>query len=113
MMTIYEFSEGLNGRQYGKELYPFEEQRAKQLGYVVVFGYSDDNTEFRGAIEDEVGCYDGGRVYEDGEKYVDAVWCEGEYSWTYRTNIPHATFDIYEGCELYCRGIVFEQRGAE
>jgi hypothetical protein len=112
-MTIYEFAEGLNGRQYGKELYPFEEQRAKALGFVVVFGYSDDNTEFRGAYDEEVGCFDGGRVYEDGEKYIDAVWCEGEYSWTYRTNIPHATFDIYEGSETYCRGIVFEKGGAK
>ena len=112
-MTIYEFAEGLNGRQYGKVLYPFEEQRAKALGFVVVFGYSDDNTEFRGAYDDEVGCFNGGRVYEDGEKYIDAVWCEDGYDWTYRTNIPHATFDIYEGSETYCRGIVFEKGGAE
>lgn len=112
-MTIYEFAEGLNGRQYGKELYPFEEQRAKELGFVVVFGYSDDNTEFRGAYDEEIGCFDGGRVYEDGDKYIDAVWCEGEYSWAYKTNIPHATFDIYEDGEKYCKGIVFEKGGGE
>jgi hypothetical protein len=113
IMTIYEFAEGLNGRQYGKELYPFEERRAKAHGFVVVFGYSDDNAEFRGAIDDEVGCFDGGRVYEDGDRYIDAVWCDGECDWTYKTNIPHATFDIYDGCDKYCRGIVFEKGGAE
>jgi hypothetical protein len=50
-------------------------------------------------------------VYEDGEKYIDAVWCEGEYSWTYKTNIPHATFDIWEDGEKYCKGIVFVKGG--
>ena len=107
-MTIYEFAERLDGREYGNEITKSEEQEAKELGFVVVFGYSDDNAEFRGAIDDEVGCFDGGRVYEDGDKYIDAVWCEGKYDWTYKTNIPHATFDIYDYCGKYCKGIVFE-----
>lgn len=110
-MTIYEFAERLNGREYGNELTRIEEAEAKARGFVVVFGYSDDNAEFRGAIDDEVGCFDGGRVYENGDKYIDAVWCdscEGNYDWTYKTNIPHATFDIYDYGGKYCRGIVFE-----
>lgn len=115
MMTIYEFAEMLNNGQYGSEISPILEHKAKELGFVVVFGYSDDNAEFRGAIEDEVGCYDGGRVYEDGDKYIDAVWCgDSEFDWSYKTNIPHATFDIYDAFgEKYCRGIVFEKGGAE
>lgn len=113
-MTIYEFAEILNCRGYGNEITPSEEQIAKKLGFVVVFGYSDDNAEFRGAICDEVGCYDGGRVYEDGDRYIDAVWCEGNFDWEYRTNIPHATFDIYDAFdEKYCRGIVFEKGGEQ
>lgn len=108
-MTIFDFAKGLDGREYRNEITPLEEQRAKELGFVIVFGYSDDNTEFRGAYREEIECYDGGRVYEDGDKYIDAVWCEGEYCWTYNTNIPHATFDIYEDNEKYCKGIVFEK----
>ena len=113
-MTIFDFAEELNGREYGNEITPFEEQRAKELGFVVVFGYSDDNAEFRGAIYDEIGCYDGGRVFEENGKYIDAVWCDGEYCWTYNTNIPHATFDIYtfdiyENNEKFCKGIIFEK----
>ena len=107
-MTIYEFASGLNGREHGNEMTSFEEQRAKELGFVVVFGYSDDNAEFRGAYDEEIGCYDGGRVFEWGEYYIDAVWCEGEFTWTYNTNIPHATFDIFDDEEKYCKGIVFE-----
>lgn len=109
-MKISDFAEGLNGREYLNEITPFEEQRAKELGFVVVFGYSDDCAEFRGAIYDEVDCYDGGRIFKYGDKYVDAVWCDGEYSWTYDTNIPHTTFDIYEDGEKFCKGIVFDKR---
>lgn len=29
------------------------------------------------------------------------------YSWIYQTDIPHATFEIVEGDDPYCRGIVF------
>lgn len=108
-MNIYEFASGLNGRSYDSEIITtFEEQRAKELGFVVVYGYSDDNTEFRGAYEEEMGCYDGDRVFKCGEKYIDAVWCEGDFTWTYNTNIPHATFDIFDDEEKYCKGIVFE-----
>ena len=39
---------------------------------------------------------------------LEAVWCDGdEYSWTYKTDIPHATFDVMEDGEKFCRGIVF------
>ena len=30
-----------------------------------------------------------------------------DYSWTYETDIPHATFDVVEGGDKYCKGIVF------
>lgn len=109
-MTVFEFADGLNGREIGNEITPFEAKRAKDLGFVVVYGYSDDAAEFEGAFYDEIGCYDGGRVFERNGKYIDAVWCDGEYSWTYKTNIPHATFDVYECGEKYCRGIVFDIR---
>ena len=105
--VIAEFATSLNGRTYGQELTPEEEHLAKELGIVIVFGYSDDNAEFRGALSDEIGCFNGGRIFERDETYIDAVWCDGEYSWTFHTNIPHATFDIYDEDGKYCRGIVF------
>lgn len=112
-MTIFDFAEKLNGREYMSEITALEEEIAKELGFVVVFGYSDDNAEFRGAIEDEVGCFDGGRVFEEGDKYIDAVWGKGEFDWTFNTNIPHATFDIFEDNEKYCKGIVFKRSDIE
>lgn len=124
----------LNGREYGAEITDRENDLARAAGLVVVFGYSDDNAELRGAIHDEVSCYDGGEFWLDRtgvkrasdeeqetlEKFglldaymskankIEAVWCgEGGYSWTYRTSIPHATFEILEDGEKFCRGIVF------
>ena len=110
-MSIYEFAEGLNGRQRCKEIYSSEKQLAKELGFVVLFGYSDDCAEFLGAYEEEIDCFGGGRVYEDGDKYIDAVWCGNNgYDWSYNTNIEHATFDIYDNeVDKYCRGIVFKK----
>lgn len=41
-------------------------------------------------------------------KSIEALWCkEDGYSWTYKTEIPHATFEVVEDEEPYCRGIVF------
>jgi hypothetical protein len=134
LMDIQQFAAMLNGKEIYKEITREEERQAKELGIVVVFGHSDDNIEFRGAINDEVGCHKGRTIYlnkdglfeeceyagnfRDGCKYVnmakaqcktiEAVWDGGEgYSWTYRTGIPHATFDILEDGEKFCRGIVF------
>lgn len=41
---------------------------------------------------------------------IEAVWCPKDMpgtSWAYKTAIPHATFDIIEDGDIYCRGIVF------
>lgn len=87
--------------------------------------------ELRGAVYDEVGCYDGGKVYltrdgvledpgcgeEDCKYYsiakkaaacVEAVWHDaGGPAWTYKTEIPHDTFEIFDDGEVFCQGIVF------
>jgi hypothetical protein len=127
-MNIQEFAKMLDGREYGREITEEEEKQAKELGFVVVFGASDDLTEFRGAIDDELDSYNGRTIYLDGIgifedceagckhcnkarencKTIEAEWCEGAYSWSYCTNIPHATFEIMEDEEKYCKGIVFE-----
>ena len=43
---------------------------------------------------------------------IEAMWNDSVSdasvpSWTYMTDIPHATFDVMDDGELYCRGIVF------
>lgn len=40
---------------------------------------------------------------------VEAQWCEVDgYSWTYKTKLPHARFDVIEDGDKYCRGIVID-----
>lgn len=126
VMNIKEFASKLNGIHYGYPQFSDEEiAMAKVNGFVIVSGASDDLMEFEGAIRDEGDCFDGGKVYfdrngvsQDGTKRVnviEALWCDKEalddngnvITWTYKTDIPHETFMIYEDGEPYCRGIVF------
>ena len=92
----------------GNELTHDEEELARENNLVVVFGYSDDCAEFRGAIDDEVDCYDGGRVFEKNGFYIDAKWCIGNTAWIYDTNIPHESFMVWDNDgTAYCLAIVF------
>lgn len=122
MITAKELAEKLDGRAYG-DSFDDVKQEAKESGLVIVYGASDDLMEFDGAIYDEGGCFDGGRVYfdrngvnQEGEEranWIDAVWCDGmnrdglPATWTYETEIPCERFDIWEDGEIYCVGLVF------
>lgn len=129
-MTMKEFAEMLSGREVGMEITVDEERQAEDAGLVVVYGYSDDNMEFSGAIGGEIGAFEGATVYvakngvfdesdcgiEDcphcaaarkEAKAIKAVWHdEGGPCWTFETDIPHETFNICEDGELFCVGIV-------
>lgn len=127
-MELKQFAEMLNGKEYGYPQFTQEEiQIAKDNGFVIVYGASDDLMEFEGAICDEGSCFDGGEVWFNkgrvvgapattGDRCIKALWCDAAsrddngniITWTYRTAIPHETFMIYEDGESYCRGIVFE-----
>ncbi|OYO29375.1 hypothetical protein CD932_19015 [Janthinobacterium sp. PC23-8] len=124
----------LTGREYGKEMLKEEEMQAKTAGLIVIFGASDDLMELRGAIDGEQYCPDGGTALIDARgllldrdniesdvhlrdffareplaRKVEALWDkEDGISWTYRTDVPHATFEIEEDGETYCRGIVID-----
>jgi hypothetical protein len=113
----------LNGRKRGDEIRKEELKIAKDNGLVVVYGYSDDNLEFNGAIDDEIGAYEGIKVFinskleiknkaKEGRKLVKAIWCPEDVacSWLIKSEIPNSPFDIMdrETNEVFCRGIVFD-----
>jgi hypothetical protein len=132
-MTKEELAVTLHGRQIGRELAGGIATEAKDAGLVVVYGASDDLMEFSGAIEDERGvgeyeevfftkegffdeqaCDDkckyfelARQTFEKNASRIEVFWDSQGYSWAYETEIPHATFDIFEDGEKYCRGIVF------
>lgn len=129
-MTLKEFAQKLNGREYGYPQFTKEELAiAKENGFIIVFGASDDLMEIRGAINDEGDCFDGGTlkldiadrrlVDRDTEESCDVVtiearWCKDHddkmnvIQWTYATDVPHEKFMIYEDGAPYCQGIVFQ-----
>lgn len=130
-MTAKELAAMITGREYGEEITQEEMNQAAEAGLVVVYGYSDDSAELCGAIDDEVGCYNGGiiRMTKSGvlltpdcgrddcpyfgiakrnAKTVAAKWHDdGNPCWSFDTDIPHETFEIFEDGELFCVGIVF------
>jgi hypothetical protein len=129
-MTRDEAAAALNGKQYREEGSRELWKDMEASGLVAVFGASDDLMEFRGAIDDEVGCYNGGTAYvtrfgllsnpcEAGDRcphwaalkaaatIIRAKWDVDGFSWVYDTQIPHSTFVIKEDDENYCKGIVF------
>ena len=124
-MTTKRLAEILDGREYMNEITPDEEDTAWRNGLVVVYGFSDDNIEFAGAIDDEIGAYCGRTVYvtpddvytddTHGGTAITAVWCkEGfDFAWMFETDIPHETFRILEDGEHYCMGIVFSVKDLE
>lgn len=134
-MTKEELAAKLNGIEYPAHRTITSDliQAAKDAGLVILYGASDDLMEFDGAAREEIGCYGGGTALvdasgvlpdrdsleeddeiaayfqrQDAAKQIEALWSkEPGYSWTYKTNIPHAPFEVVEDCEPYCRGIVF------
>lgn len=125
-MNKKELARLIDGREYGCEPFRDIQQVAKEAGLVIVSGISDYLMEFDGAICDEGGCFDGGKVFfdrtgvsQDGDERancIEALWCDESaldengnvIPWTYKTDIPHETFMIYENGQPYCRGIVFD-----
>jgi len=129
-----QFAASLSGREYPFGLTKDEQAAAKSAGLLVIFGVSDDLMEFQGVENDEFGCYDGGTALIDAKgllpdresiedddvlrdffvrqplaKQIEALWAaEPGYSWTYKTDVPHATFEIIEDGAPYCRGIVID-----
>jgi len=128
------FAAMLHGREIGSELTKDEQEAAGEDELVVVYGASDDLIEFGGGIYDEAGApgtiyiHRGGIIQDHDEDdcdcefcgfpeikkkaaTIEALWCEEDgYAWTYKTSIPHATFDIYEDGQTWCRGLVISAK---
>jgi len=114
--TIDDLANLLDGNEYGDELrneYNLNvEEICKKNNWVVVFGYSDDNLELRGAIDDEIGAWEGItiKLVKPGDFYL-----VDEYEETYQkaketmfTSIEDSEFeelkkDNYKGtCVIEC-----------
>lgn len=135
-MNAKELAEKLNGCEIGNETTKEIESIAKENDLVIVFGASDDLIEFRGAIDEELGAQNGTKVKLNADGllltkcdnndcpyfaqlmvkstlFIEVLWCDDDIDWTYKTNIPHETFDVIEDDRKYCRGILFSLQDLE
>ena len=134
-MTKEEIAKLLDGSEYPLNISKELQYGCLKNGIVIVYGASDDLMEFRGAIREELDCYEGGEFLfdrqgqikdwydirddiseedakdyfqrKDGAANIEAIWGQGEYSWQYKVDFPCAGFDVVEDGEKYCQGIVF------
>ena len=127
----------LHGREYRREMNAGDKADAQTYGLLVVYGASDDLTEFEGAYSDEEGANNGAEhvftvvngklqiVRERDDEHeleregwvrpkqalvVNAQWCPDHFagSWLITSDAPFAEFDIMEDEQLYCRGAVID-----
>ena len=77
-MTAKELATALTGRKVGMEITSVEFDRAADAGLVVVFGYSDDNVEFRGAIDEEVGAWNGTTIHVTPDGLLEPPACSDD-----------------------------------
>lgn len=131
-MNIKEFAKSLNCEYksgfWSKDII----NTAKENGWVIISGASDDLMEIDGIFDDEVDCWNGGYAYiskdgviedcpEDNQNCrclriarkhsvrIEAIWSENrdDWTWSYKCPISHETFEIMDKTEKYCKGIVF------
>lgn len=121
MMTAKQLAEMLDGREYLSEITREEEQEAAASNLVVVTGYSDDCVDLYGAIDDEIGAFNGviillnkhGAVHKTksvaAPNAIKVIWypSDREAMWYFETEIPHETFTIWEDGKMFSEGIVF------
>lgn len=111
-MTREKLAVALDGNEYMSEISGALEREARAAGFIVIFGYSDDNVELRGAVDDEIGANEGTKFLIDAKgvlpcwddfchneeeeaefkkyferkpnaKQIEAVWCDGGESSEY------------------------------
>lgn len=131
-LTTKAVAERLNGREYMHEVTGDERNEFSFLGITVVFGASDDNVEFYGYIDDEIGCWEDitipilddeilKKCSDDCEDYDCPLWKNAlsrakrirarftNDGWKFDADFPHEKFIIMEDGEVFGEGLVFSK----
>lgn len=133
-VTKEQLAAELDGMEYPGDLTQEQQSIANASGLMVLFGASDDLVEIYGVVRDEMGAGDDTMILLDDKgfvsqfrddawtdadmedwfsrrrkaKKVTARWGQNGYSWTYETDLSHATFGIMEDGDPYCKGLVID-----
>lgn len=122
----------LNGREYMHEVTGDERNEFSFNEITVVVGASDDNVEFYGYIDDEIGCWEDitipilddeilKKCSDDCEDYDCPLWKNAlsrakrirarfmNDGWKFDADFPHEKFIIMEDGEVFGEGLVFSK----
>jgi hypothetical protein len=129
-VTAAEWAARLNGREVGSEFRDGEAFGASVDDVLILNVAEGDLVELSGLFTAELWAYTGCEFYltehgpiEDGHECdcpycgyasavgagvkVNAVWSDdGSPCWRFTLDVPHSTFEIMEGGEVFCRGVV-------
>jgi len=81
---------------------------ADASGLVLVYALADNLVVFRGAINNEFRADENIVVYIYRDLKIQGKWMAGEFAWEFKTDIPHATFEIKDGGDKWCKGLVID-----
>ena len=135
-LTTKAVAERMNGREYMHEITTEESNELAYHGITVAFGASDDNVEFYGYINDEIGCWKDVTIpilddeilkkcSDDCEDYDCPLWRNAlskakplraqfkNDGWKFTAGFPHEKFTIMEDGEVFGEGIVFSKEDLE
>ena len=115
-LTKEKLAEILHGRNYLEETTRPIEIIAKENNLVICFGGRLDIIKFKGSVEELFEINED--IYFDKKlanfgfeneypNHIKITCYENDCFWNYKANFPVATFDIFEGRDLYCKGLVF------
>ena len=111
-MTPKQLANLLHGRDKGFETNPTLVNWAKQNGLVIVHDFYDNTVIMKGADNCYYEGYENGIIEYNG-KEITVRFCEKQYktgdvfTWSFKTEIPHEKFMIFDFEQPYCEGIVF------
>lgn len=106
-MTKEELASSLNGMHYGSEISEEIIEKAKKSNLRVVYALPNESAPDDTSKLPQACLLDLGDAALNDK--VTAIWIPNGYpTWSYRTSIPHSTFDIMMDENVYCKGIVFE-----
>jgi hypothetical protein len=124
-ITKEQFAYMLDGRQCGEDISGHDDINAASSGLVVLFIY-DNILYIRGKVLSTERCFNNSKIgfglnnkvfnefdtwFSDPMPIVDISCTQKDNEttiWQFKTKIPHATFNTYDGDEIYCEGMVID-----
>lgn len=119
MITAKELQVKMHGGQYYDTASKYADI-ADKSGLIIIEGASDDLVNCFGVIGGSLEVGHGSHFYVSSQGYIATrnrkfedsnrvnVIQGGDFYWSYKSKIPHLTFDTYECGKPWCRGLIID-----